>query len=87
MIFGILIPLLFLAVLVVVARKLFSRDSHGAPSTFSVRRLFQYALLFGLLVISASGVSGLIGRLFDSGQVIAASRTTRYRYSKDRSKR
>ena len=75
MIFGILIPLLFLAVLVVVARKLFSRDSHGAPSTFSVRRLFQYALLFGLLVISASGVSGLIGRLFDSGQVIAASRT------------
>ncbi|MBU3645967.1 MAG: hypothetical protein FGM49_04080 [Candidatus Nanopelagicaceae bacterium] len=75
MIFGILIPLLSLAVLVVVARKLFSRDSHGAPSTFSVRRLFQYALLFGLLVVSASGVSGLIGRLFDSGQVIAASRT------------
>jgi hypothetical protein len=75
MIFGLLIPILFLAIIVVVARKLFSHDAHGAPSTFSVRRLFQYALLFGLLVISASGVSGLIGRLFDSGQVIAENRT------------
>lgn len=75
MIFGLLIPILFLVILVVVARKLFVRDSHGAPSTFSIRRLFQYALLFGLLSVTASGVSGLIGRLFDAGQVIAESRT------------
>lgn len=75
MIFGLLIPLFFTVILVIVARKLFTRDQHGAPSTFSVRRLFQYALLFGLLVISASGIAGLIGRLFDSGQVIAESRT------------
>lgn len=75
MIFGLLIPLFFLVALVLVARKLFARDSHGAPSTFSVRRLFQYALLYGLLVISALGVSGLIGRLFDSGDVIVQSRT------------
>lgn len=75
MILGLLIPLLFLAIIIVVARKLFARDSHGAPSTFSIRRLFQYALLFGLLSVSAAGVAGLIGRLFDMGQVIAESRT------------
>ena len=75
MIFGFLIPLLFLVILVVVARKLFVRDSHGAPNTFSIRRLFQYALLFGLLSVSATGVAGLIGRLFDIGHVIAESRT------------
>lgn len=75
MIFGLLIPILFLAILVVVARKLFSKDSQGAPNTFSIRRLFQYALLFGLLVVSVTGIAGLIGRLFDSGQVIAESRT------------
>ena len=75
MIFGFLIPLLFLVILVVVARKLFARDSHGAPNTFSIRRLFQYALLFGLLSVSATGVAGLIGRLFDIGHVIAESRT------------
>ena len=75
MIFGFLIPLLFLAIIIVVARKLFSRDSHGVPSTFSIRRLFQYALLFGLLSVSAAGVAGLIGRLFDIGHVIAESRT------------
>ena len=75
MIFGQLVPLFFLVILIVVARKLFVRDGHGAPSTFSIRRLFQYALLFGLLSVSASGIAGLIGRLFDSGQVIAESRT------------
>lgn len=75
MIFGLLVPLLFLVIIIVVARKLFARDAHGAPSTFSIRRLFQYALLFGLLTIAASGVSGLIGRLFDMGHVIAESRT------------
>ena len=75
MIFGLLVPLFFLVILIVVARKLFVRDGHGAPSTFSIRRLFQYALLFGLLSVSASGIAGLIGRLFDSGQVIAESRT------------
>lgn len=75
MIFGFLVPLLFLVILVVVARKLFTRDSHGAPSSFSIRRLFQYALLFGLLSVSAVGVAGLIGRLFDLGHVIAENRT------------
>lgn len=75
MIFGFLVPILFLVILIVVARKLFVRDSHGAPNTFSIRRFFQYALLFGLLSVSASGVAGLIGRLFDAGQVIAESRT------------
>lgn len=75
MIFGALIPLLLLVVVIVVIRKIFTRDSHGAPSAFSIRRLFQYALLFGLLTVSAQGVSGLIGRLFNIGQVIVESRT------------
>ena len=75
MIFGLLIPLFFIVILIVVARKLFAKDSGSAPSTFSIRRLFQYLLLFGLLVVSATGTSGLIGRLFDSGQVIAESRS------------
>ena len=41
MIFGFLVPILFLVILIVVARKLFVRDGHGAPNTFSIRRLFQ----------------------------------------------
>jgi hypothetical protein len=75
MIFGLLIPLFFILILIVVARRLFAKDSGNAPSTFSIRRLFQYLLLFGLLIVSATGTSGLIGRLFDSGQVIAESRS------------
>lgn len=75
MILGILIPLFLVIVVIVAARKLFVRDSHGVPSTFSVRRLFQYALLFGTLIISATGVAGLVGRLFDTGQVLVQNRT------------
>jgi hypothetical protein len=75
MIIGLLIPLFLIVISILVARKLFTRDDQGAPNSFSIRRLFQYLLLFGLLVISVTGVSGLIGRLFDTNQIILESRT------------
>ncbi|MET3771310.1 DUF5671 domain-containing protein [Arthrobacter nitrophenolicus] len=39
----------------------------------TLRRLIQYALLFALVVIAASGASGLLERLFESGSVLAAT--------------
>lgn len=75
MILGFLIPLFFLLVVVLVARKLFGRNIDGAPSSFSIRRLFQYGLLFGLLVVSATGLVGLIGRVVGSGDVLVESQT------------
>ena len=39
----------------------------------TLRRLIQYALLFALVVIAASGLSGLLERLFTSGAVLAAT--------------
>jgi hypothetical protein len=38
----------------------------------TLRRLIQYALLFALVLIAASGFSGLLERLFTSGAVLAA---------------
>ena len=39
----------------------------------TLRRIIQYALLFALVVIAASGLSGLLGRLFSSAAVLAAT--------------
>lgn len=48
----------------------------AAPGTglaqTTLRRLIQYGLLFALVVIAASGLSGLLERLFGSGTVLAA---------------
>ncbi|WP_066289780.1 DUF5671 domain-containing protein [Arthrobacter sp. B6] len=38
-----------------------------------LRRIIQYALLFVLVLIAASGLSGLLERLFNSGAVLAAT--------------
>ncbi|MGO0576832.1 DUF5671 domain-containing protein [Ornithinimicrobium panacihumi] len=45
-------------------------DGYDSPGItgHSIRRFFQYALLSGLLFASASGVSGLVGRLLESDQ-------------------
>ncbi|TLM71291.1 DUF5671 domain-containing protein [Pseudarthrobacter sp. NamB4] len=43
------------------------------PAQATLRRLILYALLFALVVIAASGVSGLLERLFTSGAVLASS--------------
>lgn len=51
----------------------------GAPvqtpglAQVALRRLIQYALLFALVVIAASGLSGLLERLFTSGAVLAST--------------
>jgi hypothetical protein len=39
----------------------------------ALRRLIQYALLLALVVIAASGLSGLLERLFTSGAVLAST--------------
>ena len=47
--------------------------SPAGPAQVILRRLIQYALLFALVVIAASGLSGLLGRLFTSGSVLASA--------------
>lgn len=72
--------LLLFAVAAVVAgvvlgvRRLTRRD-HGAVTAegHAVRQLFQYLLLFVLLVVTAVGVSGLLAAAFAQGTTIAMS--------------
>jgi hypothetical protein len=52
---------------------LLSAETGLSHAQVTLRRLIQYALLFALVVIAASGLSGLLERLFTSGAVLAAT--------------
>lgn len=72
MIFGILIPIVILALVVVGARRMTASSPDGVNRTQMVRRFFQYALLFAMLVVSIAGLSGLVTRLFSIGQDVTS---------------
>ena len=67
-----LLLLVLVAVLVVLAvRRMNTRQPTSAPDGHALRRFFQYALLYGLLVVACIGLSGLLGQLLDRGVVLA----------------
>lgn len=69
-----LIPTLLLIGLVVWGiRRLMRREVASAGEGHSVRRFFQYLLLYGLLWVAGTGLAGLLGRLFDLGRTISES--------------
>jgi hypothetical protein len=60
------------AVVVLGARKAMGRERGPVTEAHAIRRLFQYLLLFGLLVVVAVGLSGLLGRTLDRDPIVAA---------------
>ncbi|OIQ80730.1 hypothetical protein GALL_375110 [mine drainage metagenome] len=70
---GLLTQVALIVVVVLFLRRFFGKKTTGAVPAHSLRRFFQYFLLYGLLVIAAVGTSGLIGRLFARDTMIVAS--------------
>jgi hypothetical protein len=70
-----LIPIVFVALVVVGIRQLAAGGGRGAFQGHSVRRFFQYILLYGLAIVAALGLSGLLGRLLDRATLVAADQT------------
>ena len=66
MIVSLVAGIALVAFVVLIVRR-FGAGAVGAGSTevHSVRRFFQYLLLYGLLIVVGVGLSGLLGRLFD----------------------
>src|SRR5690606_32307996 len=60
---GLLIPIAVIVLIVIGVRKIVQKGGGVDESGHGVRRFFQYLLLFGLLIISAIGLAGLLGRL------------------------
>lgn len=65
MIVLLLVPVLIVVVIMLVRRRPGTVAPSAAGAT-SVRLFFQYLLLFGLVVVVAVGVSGLLGRALES---------------------
>jgi hypothetical protein len=77
MIIGAIIPLIILILIILLIRKVVSRDGGAsAPQSFSIRRLFQYGLLFGLVIVVSTGLSGLIGRALDFRILLTEDKTS-----------
>ncbi|GAA3526014.1 hypothetical protein GCM10022263_13470 [Nocardioides daeguensis] len=75
---GAVILLLVVGVVVTAIVAGARRATHRAPApgtgeSHAVRQLFEYLLLFGLLVASAVGVSGLLAAVFAQGSTVAVT--------------
>lgn len=73
--FGLLLPIAVIVLVVFGIRKIGSGQAHGALQGHSVRRFFQYLLLYGLIVVSALGLSGLLGRILERSTLVVADKT------------
>lgn len=58
--------------IVVGVRRLTGHDEGGGIEAAGVRRFFQYLLLYGLLVVSAVGLSGLLARVLGTSELISS---------------
>ncbi len=74
MIVGLLLNLLIFGLFIFGVKKLFSRSHTHIQKENGVRRFFQLLLLFALIIISAVGVSGLLGRLIRINDVLNTDR-------------
>ena len=66
------LPALIVVGIVLAVRRNRSPQAAGEPGLtgHSVRRFFQYLLLLGLLIVAASGLSGLLASLLDFSDVL-----------------
>lgn len=74
MIIGVISALLFtvgpIVLIVLLVRHAGSRQGARAADGRSVRRFFQYLLLYGLMIVAAVGVSDLVIRLFEEPALV-----------------
>lgn len=69
---GLVVLVVLIALAVFGVRKALGREPGGPTEGHTIRRFFQYLLLYGLLVVVATGLSGLLGRLLDQSALVAA---------------
>lgn len=76
MIGAVLVLGIIVAAVVLVGRRMSGKQGPGGPPDIHmVRRFFQYLLLFGLLVVTASGLSGLLGRALERGALVSGDQS------------
>jgi len=74
MIIGLFLNLLIFGLIIFGIKRVFSKSNRHIQKEGGVRRFFQMGLLFGLAIISAVGVAGLLGRVIPIGTVLNEDR-------------
>lgn len=69
---ALLLPILVVALVVLAVPKARAQGEDTLSDAHALRRIFQYLLLYGLPVVVATGVAGLVGRLLE-GAILARS--------------
>ena len=72
---GLLVPIAVVILVIWGVRRIRSGDAHGALQGHSVRRFFQYSLLYGLVVVGSLGLSGLLGRVLERSTLVVVDKT------------
>jgi hypothetical protein len=72
---GLLVPIALVILVMWGVRRIGSGDGHGALQGHSIRRFFQYLILYVLVIISSLGLSGLLGRVLERPTFVLADKT------------
>ncbi len=72
---GLIIPVLAIVAIVFGIRRLRSSEGRNPIQGHTVRRFFQYLLLYALLIVGALGLSGLLGRALDTSSLVVGNQT------------
>ena len=75
MIFGILFPITLIVLMVLLILRFRSGEFKDGIQGESVRRFFQYLLLFGLVLVIGIGVTGLLSSVLQSSDLIVVDQT------------
>ncbi len=73
MIVSLLLAVGLMVAVVMGLRRLRRAGGASGGGASAIRRFFQYLLLYGLLIVVAIGLSGLLGRLFGGGELVRFS--------------
>lgn len=75
MILGLLFPIMVVVLIVIAIRRGSQSGSKGAITGGEIRRFFQFAILFALVMITATGLAGLLGQILsrESELVVGSS--------------
>jgi hypothetical protein len=72
---SLLVPIALVILVIWGVRRIRSGDAHEALQGHSVRRFFQYLIMYGLVVISSLGLSGLLGRVLERSTFLVVDKT------------
>ena len=70
-----LVPVLVVALVTLVARRARGADGDTPRDGHAIRRAFQYLLLYGLAVVVAIGLAGLLGTLLEGATLARSDQT------------